>query len=43
MAHQLLDDFAEFRDDIKTMDSALADLPNPPSWTIEGKILPTFS
>lgn len=38
MAKQLLEDFAEFRDDIRAMDNVLAELPIPPSWTIEGKV-----
>lgn len=37
MGRQLLKDFIGFRNDIKAMDSALAKLPVPPSWTIEGK------
>lgn len=37
MAKELLDDFSHFRDDIKAMDNVLAGLPDPPSWTIEGK------
>lgn len=36
MANELLEDFPEFRDNIKAMDKVLAKLPGPPSWTIEG-------
>lgn len=40
MAKQLLEDFAEFRSDIRSMDNVLAEVPNPPSWTIEGDVHP---
>ncbi len=36
MGKELLEDFIGFRDDIKAMDKALAQLPLSPSWTIEG-------
>lgn len=38
MAKQLLEDYAEFRSDIRSMDNVLAGLPEPPSWTIEGDV-----
>ena len=43
MAKQLLEDFAEFRNDIKAMDNVLAGLPTPPSWTIESNVRLQFS
>lgn len=38
MAKELFEDFAGFRDDIRAMDNGLAELPIPPSWTIEGNV-----
>ena len=35
MGKELLEDFPDFRDDIRAMDKVLAELPDPPSWTIE--------
>ncbi len=43
MAKQLLKDFAEFRNDIRAMDNVLAELPVPPSWTIESNVHLRFS
>ncbi|KAL8721428.1 MAG: hypothetical protein Q9225_001903 [Loekoesia sp. 1 TL-2023] len=37
MANQLWDDFEGFRNDIREVDRVLAELPFPPSWTIEGE------
>lgn len=39
MAKELLEDFPDFRDDIRAMDKVLAELPDPPSWTIESELL----
>lgn len=36
MGKQLMEDFSEFRNDIKEMDKVLGNLPTPPAWTIEG-------
>ncbi|KAL9623833.1 MAG: hypothetical protein Q9160_001824 [Pyrenula sp. 1 TL-2023] len=38
MGRQLLKDFVGFKNDMKAMDGALAELPDPPSWTIEGEL-----
>lgn len=38
MGQQLLQDFAQFRNDIRAMDDVLSELPRPPQWTIEGEI-----
>lgn len=36
MGKELMEDFITFHEDIKAMDKVLAQLPDPPTWTIEG-------
>jgi acyl transferase domain-containing protein len=36
MGAKLMEEFPAFEEDIRAMDRALAKLPYPPSWTIEG-------
>ena len=43
MGKELLEDFIEFREDLRAMDRILAQLPIPPSWTIEGTLEITTS
>lgn len=43
MGKELLQDFVDFHADIKAMDSALAQLPDGPPWTIEGTFHEPYS
>ena len=36
MGKELMQDFLAFSEDIRAMDEILAQLPDPPNWTIEG-------